>query len=103
MPRKEHKSTSTVISGLLYTDDPATTGARVGSAQWFAWLETASVFYYDGSGGRTFTARAERRARGGVYWIAYRQIDGKLRKRYLGKAAALTAERLADVARRLSE
>jgi LuxR family transcriptional regulator, maltose regulon positive regulatory protein len=96
MPRKEHKSSPKLVSGILYTDDTFT-GAAVGSARWFTWLQTASTFYYEGKQG-TFTARRETKQRGGSYWVAYRQIDGKLRKSYLGKPEALTADRLASAA-----
>jgi hypothetical protein len=44
MPRHEHHRTPQVMSGILYTED-ATTGTRVGSPAWFAWLASASTFY----------------------------------------------------------
>ena len=102
MPGKVNGTTPTVISGYLYTDDEATTGTRVGSAQWFAWLQTATTFYYNGGSSGTFTARRETRQRGGDYWLAYRQRGGVLRKMYLGKPEALTAVCLAEAARRLA-
>lgn len=68
MPRHAHRRTPLVLSGYLYTDD-ASTGACVGSDAWFAWLDTASTFYYDSPSG-TFTAQREHRSRGGHYWIA---------------------------------
>jgi LuxR family maltose regulon positive regulatory protein len=40
----------------------------------------------------------EKRTRGGVYWIAYRQMQGKLRKKYIGALAAMTIARLEEVA-----
>jgi LuxR family maltose regulon positive regulatory protein len=72
-----------------------------GSEQWHAWLQTATTFYYSGGSAGRFTARRETKQRGGDYWIAYRRADGKLRKVYLGKPEALTADRLAEAARRL--
>ena len=101
MARHESKKTPTITSDILYTDDPAS-GTGVGSVTWFAWLETATTFYYDHPH-NPFTARAERRARGGIYWLAYRQVAGKLHKIYLGKADALTANKLSDTARQLAE
>jgi hypothetical protein len=42
-----------------------------------------------------YRARKEEiKNREGQYWYAYKRIDGKLRKRYLGKSNDLTLERL---------
>jgi LuxR family maltose regulon positive regulatory protein len=84
------------VSGILYTDD-AYTGTAVGSPAWFAWLTTASTFYYDSRHG-TFTAHRERRQRGGLYWIGYRRHAGALRRSYLGQSNALTVARLDNTA-----
>jgi len=97
MPRHENRGTPTVISGCLYTDD-AYTGTVVGSPTWFAWLATASLFYYEAHLGASFTAHAEHRQRGGRYWIAYRRYTGRLHRVYLGKLDLLTPERLAQTA-----
>ncbi len=96
MPRHEHRSTPKIISGYIYTDD-AFTGTRVGSPAWFAWLDTATTFYYEGREG-VFSAHREHRRRGGSYWIAYRRQAGVLRRCHLGKAHQLTPERLQTVA-----
>jgi LuxR family transcriptional regulator, maltose regulon positive regulatory protein len=45
---------------------------------------------------------AERRQRGGAYWVAYRTAAGRQHKVYLGKAEDLTPERLALVAAALA-
>jgi hypothetical protein len=97
MPRKGNHTTPRVVSRYLYTDDVLTTGTRVGSPAWFAWLDTASTFYYEGYPG-TFTARREPRQRGGLYWMAYSRHQGLLRRVYLGKSHQLTPERLQAVA-----
>jgi len=73
----------------------------VGSSAWFAWLEGATSFAYQGSGG-CFTARKESRQRGGWYWKAYRKLAGRLHRAYLGKTAELTAARLAAAAAALA-
>lgn len=96
MPRTGHRSMPTVIEGTLYTDDNAT-GTRVGSEQWFSWLQTAKSFRYTDSHG-TFTARRETKQRGRYYWTAYRRTGGVLRKTYLGKAETLTPARLVRAA-----
>ncbi len=100
MPRHEHRRTPKVVSGLLYTDD-AFNATPVGSPAWFAWLDSATTFYFEGRSG-TFTAHCERRRRGGAYWIAYRRCAGVLRRCHLGKAHHLTAERLHTAALTLS-
>ena len=96
MPRHENRRTPKTISGILYTDD-AYTGTAVGSSAWFAWLNTASTFYYESRHG-TFTAHRERRQRGGLYWYAYRRHAGVLRRSYLGQAQHLTVARLDSTA-----
>lgn len=101
MSRQENHSTPKVISGILYTDDETTTGTRVGSPAWFAWLQNASTFYFEGRNG-TLTAHRERRKRGGRYWIAYRRRAGLLRRAHLGKAHLLTLDRLEAIAVALS-
>jgi LuxR family maltose regulon positive regulatory protein len=74
----------------------------VGSQQWYHWLaaeENASFFFTDEAG--SFTARKERRKRGGWYWIAYRSRGGKLLKTYIGRSENLTSERLREVTQQL--
>ena len=82
---------------------------RVESAAWFAWLEqeTAQRFAYGvfdrqlGYIVSFVTVRKERRQRGGDYWVAYQRVGGRLRKAYVGRSAALTADRLATAAEQL--
>jgi hypothetical protein len=81
----------------LYTDDDFT-GTPLGSPAWFAWLATATTFYYQAHYGASFTARCEHRQRGDRYWIAYRRYRGRLHRCYLGKADHLTPQLLDDVA-----
>jgi len=97
MPRGENHRTPKVLSGVLYTEDPATTGTRVDTPAWFTWLATATTFYFESSQG-SFTAHHERRQRGGSYWIAYRRRAGVLRRVHLGKPDRLTLDRLEHVA-----
>ena len=65
----------------------------VGTPAWFAWLEDATAFTFSSPSG-SFTARKERRTRGGWYWQAYRTSNGALHKAYLGKLENLTLARL---------
>lgn len=75
-----------------------TAAIPVGSAAWYAWLtdphnQAFSLTNHLG----TFTARCERQ-HNSWYWYLYSKRAGKLSKAYLGKAEALTPERLDTVA-----
>ncbi len=74
---------------------------RVGTPEWFVWIEEARKFSYAGPSGK-FTAQGEIRRRQ-LYWYAYRRSAGKLVKAYLGKTEELTSERLEEVGFTLSE
>jgi hypothetical protein len=88
---------------LIYRHDDHEQVLVVETPTWFAWLATASTFAFTSTTG-TFTARKERASnqRGGWYWKAYRTQHGKLSSLYLGKAEALTLERLNAVAQALT-
>lgn len=76
---------------------------EIGSRDWFDWLdhdETRS-FAFEGFTGR-FTARKESKKRGTQYWYAYRWINGKTTKAYLGTSDNLTRQKLNEVAVRLA-
>lgn len=88
-------------------DAPQQGGAiRLDTPGWTQWLEapqTTSFAYplHDWAAGWIagfMTVRKERRARGSAYWVAYRRVDGQLRKIYLGRSLRVTGARLADVA-----
>ncbi len=80
---------------------------------WFAWLETATTFryfseqrrnVYNGNGPlfAPVSFRKEQR-RQGYLWHAYRRVYRVLHKRYVGKSAGLTMERLEETAVLLNE
>ena len=73
------------------------------SPAWFAWLadDRHSSFHFHHPVGE-FTARKERKQRGRWYWVAYRQVQGKLYKTYLGKSETLTEARLCAAAQDLA-
>jgi LuxR family maltose regulon positive regulatory protein len=89
------------VGGLT---EPGLSGSiPIGSPAWRDWLadECHHTFHFvDQAGG--FTARKERKQRGAWYWVAYRQVRGKLHKAYLGKAEALMPEQLAAVSQALA-
>jgi predicted ATPase/DNA-binding CsgD family transcriptional regulator len=84
---------------LTYQRDGQAQTLLVGTPAWYTWLQTATTFAFTSDCG-TFTARKEQAGnkRGGRYWRAYHQRDGKLNRIYLGKSEALTLERLHAVA-----
>ncbi len=92
------KQTPKVERGVLYPTREST-GISVGSPAWFVWLaeEASRSFTFLGARG-SFTARREHRRRGGLYWVAYRNVGSVLHKAYLGKPEALTLEHLDAVA-----
>ena len=97
--------TSTVQGDILvYRQDEQEQELTVGTAAWFAWLETASTFSFVSEAG-TFTARREQAGhkRGGWYWKAYRKQHGKLSSTYLGKSEVLTLDRLNAAAQTLTQ
>jgi hypothetical protein len=89
-----------VADGTLHVLDPSDgPEVAVGSPSWRAWLtDSATRSFSFQSASATYTARKERRSRGGEYWTAYRRHKGRLRKVYLGKAGDLTLDRLEDAA-----
>jgi LuxR family transcriptional regulator, maltose regulon positive regulatory protein len=94
-----------VANGMLYVDaarDAA--GVVVGSPAWFVWLaaDSSRSFSFRSPAG-DYTARKERKQRGGAYWVAYRTAAGRQHKKYLGTAADLTPEHLADAVAALAE
>ncbi len=100
MSRHENRATPKVVSRRIYTDD-AFTDTVLDSPAWFAWLATATTFFYEGRRG-TFTAHREHRQRGTAYWTAYRRQAGILHRLYLGKTDQLTLDRLEEVSVRLA-
>jgi LuxR family maltose regulon positive regulatory protein len=76
---------------------------EIGSKRWFAWLENEETrsFSFSGKHGH-FTARKENKQRGTEYWYAYRWLDGKTVKSYLGVSKKLTSHKLNEVARKLT-
>ncbi len=89
---------------LTYQHDGQTRNLLVGTQAWFTWLQTATTFTYT-IDGETFTARRDRAGnkRGGWYWRASHQRDGKLHRVYLGTSEELTLEHLQAVAHTFTE
>ena len=85
-----------VTAGILENESGYT--IPLDSPQWQEWLNNAQSFRYcPTSDNAAYTARREK-----LYWYAYRKQQGKLHKRYLGKAEELTLERLEHIAELLN-
>lgn len=84
-------------SAILQLPDHAT--LRLQTIKGQKWLDDPDNrdFRYM-AGERSFTARKETSKAGKDYWYAYRRVEGKLRKRYIGKAKEITSKRLSEIA-----
>jgi hypothetical protein len=67
------------------------------------WLGMVSTFHFCAPTGHTLTLRKEQKQRGKGYWYAYKRVEGKILKRYLGEKSKLTLELLETVARQFVE
>lgn len=63
------------------------------------WLSRMEAFHFHAASGESFTARKESKQRGSAYWYAYKRVNGKLQKKYLGDAHKLTLLLLERIAR----
>ncbi len=99
------KQATALVEGetLSYQRDGERYELRVGTPDWYDWLQTATSFRVRGPFG-TFTVRREQAGnqRGNWYWRAYRKREGRLYRVYLGKAEEVTPERLNTAAAQLS-
>ena len=73
-----------------------------GDTSWLNWLDHIASFSFQGRSGTYCTVRRETLRRGGAYWYAYRSLQGRTVKRYLGRTADLTIARLEEVADRIA-
>lgn len=100
--RKTARSTPTARGGFITVRSETPLGdffstIGIDSAEWFKWLSDGPTFAFEAQG-VTFTVRSENRARGGLYYTAYKKIDGKLRKQYIGPPKAVTGYKLNQAA-----
>ncbi len=107
MPRAVTDALTWSVVHLAY-ELRAASGAVVLSMQheepaWFAWLAQGTPFAFVGkTASCRCLLRQETRQRGERYWYAYHRSGKTLRKKYVGKAAAVTLTRLEEVAHLLS-
>jgi len=67
------------------------------------WLDVIDAFHFCSPTGHTLTLRKETKQRGGGYWYAYKRVNGKVQKKYLGDKSKLDLETLEAVARQFVE
>src|SRR6266545_635854 len=84
----------------LYSRGQLTHRFRPDDDSWRTWLGAHTAFVFQGHSGR-INLHNEQRTRTRRYWYAYHAADQRA-KRYLGKTATLTFERLEQVAGELS-
>lgn len=109
------KASNSVTEGILELS--SNKFLEVGGALWFKALDELTSFRFEGKDG-SFTARKERPLKkrsedtgsgepeysdNVAYWYAYRKVEGKTRKRYIGKTEDLTQERLEEIAALLDQ
>lgn len=95
-----NKPDYSVTAGIM--ELPSGKSFDVGSHEWWDWVNSsqAESFRFECDFGvKGYRARKEEiKSRSGSFWYAYKRVDGKLRKRYLGKSEELTLEKLESVA-----
>lgn len=80
------------------------TAVLLDTPDWYRWLDDDEhrSFHFSSRFGE-FTARKERKQRGSWYWVAYRQVNNRLYKTYLGKSGCLSEANLHAAARTLQQ
>src|SRR6266536_4370309 len=95
-----HAIPQIVDDHLIKPDNTSSTfqPIQVGSQVWYEWLDDPATrsFAIDSSTGN-LTARREQR-QDAWYWYAYRSLNGRTHKIYLGRSGDLTPERLREAA-----
>lgn len=100
MPKLEYS----VVGGIF--EQPSGKCVEVGTSDWWNWLESdeAKSFRFETDHGvKSYTARKETIQSKGYFWYAYKKVDKRLHKSYIGKTAELTLERLEAVAGSLGQ
>lgn len=98
--KADHKAIDTNIN--LETDNGSL--IKIDSDSWFQWLEENASFKFVAGFGGDDSYRARKEVLGGVvYWYAFKKVNGKLHKRYIGKPREVTHNRLCEVARSIRD
>ncbi len=95
MARKVDPNLIGIVDGMMFTTVADNTPDTVGSPGWRSWVIDAERMSVN-LGNIQFTIRRERVKRF-CYFYAYKRIEGKLHKRYVGMETALTMQRLIEI------
>lgn len=101
MARRAAKNTPIIIQGVVYHN---TGSVQLGSEEWYTYVQSQARIIYireqrlpDSTIISGVTLRKEQ-VRNTLYWYAYyRDDNGKLHKRYVGKPERMTLERIQAV------
>jgi hypothetical protein len=95
-----NKADYSVTAGIMELPDGHC--FEVGTHEWWEWVNSdkAESFRFECDHGvKGYRARKEAiKARSGSFWYAYKRVEGKLRKRYIGKSEELSLGRLESIA-----
>jgi uncharacterized small protein (DUF1192 family) len=94
---------ATILEGRNLLELPEGKTLSLDNRKFIQWLSNQGNrsfrFIAGFNGEKSFTARKETSKKGeGDYWYAYRRVEEKLHKRYIGKAEDVTLRRLEEVA-----
>ena len=85
-----------VMQGLIEAEDGKV--FELDSPNGATWLESIGSFRYEPTGGgKPYTVRKEASA----YWYGCRKIEGKVRKKYIGKSSEVSVAKLEEIAEAL--
>ncbi|HEV2663070.1 MAG TPA: AAA family ATPase, partial [Ktedonobacteraceae bacterium] len=84
-------------SGYLLTGQENEASRILSEVDWRNWLEEHRAFAFYGRNGQINLLKEKRERGGEGYWYAYRRHAGRMVKRYLGRSAQVSMERLEEV------
>lgn len=76
---------------------------KIGSDEWIHFLEDHTKVFSYTYGRTTITVRCENKQRGRGYWIAYKRVDKRMIKSYIGRPEKVTVEALREAVVKLEE
>jgi hypothetical protein len=99
MPKKAEYAIrySHITKGYELLHSPSCYPLESTSALW-VWFGLASTFSFCSPTGETFTLRKEQKQRGSGYWYAYKRVNGRIEKKYIGEQSKVTLEALEALA-----
>src|SRR5581483_12472829 len=88
---------------MLYEQQRRTGSLLQGEGDaWFAWLAEHVSFSFQGKAGQLNLLKEARERGGEGYWYAYHRQGKRMHKKYVGRSADLTTDRLEAIAQALA-